>query len=435
MTKKMASQKVRPTALRCFFKTSTYHMYAFALEKTPSLVVRNFCLAISYIFASATKKVRFFLLLFCLLSASSAFAVDSAAELDKNREQLAGLEQRLEKTLTELAQNKTVESNLLDELDLIDRQLARLRRQVSAEKKRLKELNRSISKEQAVLTEHSEAVAQLQNQVQKRLVAMYKSEQAGVLKTLFSAQNLSRLLEDYDYLGRVVVQDRKLLDDFRRRVDRKKLSLDRLSADRIKQQRVTTELKQKEDSLKQTVRLKNRYLTSIRNDHAALDRIAIDLKARAERLTGLVADLESELIGEKQGGSLFALQKGFLPWPVKGAVKNSFGSYKHAELGTLLENHGIDIFAAPDTEVKAVWAGRVAFAKRFRGYGNLVIIDHEDGYYTLYAQVQNVLKKTDDRVEKGDLIASSGFDGADHVYFEVRNGRTPLNPLLWIEKR
>lgn len=382
------------------------------------------------------KNIRFFLLLLWLLLPGSAFAVDSVAELDKNREQLAGLEQRLEKTLAELAKNEKVEGNLLDELDLVDHQLAKLRRQVSAEKKRLKELNRSISKEQAALTQHSEAVAELQIQVQKRLVAMYKSEQAGVLKTLFSAQNLSILLEDYDYLGRVVVQDRKLLDDFRRRVDRKKLSLDRLSADRSKQQQVTTDLKKKEDSLKQTVRLKNRYLASIRNDHAALDRIAIDLKARAERLTGLVADLESGVAGENKGGvSLFALQKGFLPWPVKGALKNSFGSYKHAELGTLLENHGIDIFAELDTEVKAVWSGRVAFAKRFRGYGNLVIIDHEDGYYTLYAQVQNVLKKTDDRVEKGDLIASSGFDGADHVYFEVRKGRTPLNPLLWIEKR
>jgi septal ring factor EnvC (AmiA/AmiB activator) len=383
-----------------------------------------------------TKKNYFLLLLLWLLSSGSAFAVDSVAELDKSREQLAGLEQRLEKTLAELAQNETVESNLLDELDLVDRQLAKLRRQVGAEKKKLKELTRSISKEQSALTQNSEAVAQLQIQVQKRLVAMYKSEQAGVLKTLFSAQNISRLLEDYDYLGRVVVQDRKLLDDFRQRVNRKKLSLDRLSAGRKKQQRVTAELKIKEDSLKQTVRLKNRYLASIRNDHAALDRIAIDLKARAERLTGLVADLESEVTGEKKGGgTLFALQKGFLPWPIQGAVKNSFGSYKHAELGTLLDNHGIDIFADPDTEVKAVWGGRVAFANKFRGYGNLVIIDHENGYYTLYAQVQNVLKKTDDRVEKGDSIASSGFDGADHVYFEVRKGRTPLNPLLWIEKR
>ena len=149
----------------------------------------------------------------------------------------------------------------------------------------------------------------------------------------------------------------------------------------------------------------------------------------------LVTDLETGGTGVGQGEvSLFHLQKGMLPWPVKGRIKTSFGKHKHAELGTLLENHGVDIFADASTGVKAVWDGRVAFAKRFQGYGNLIIIDHGGGYYTLYAQVQKLLKKTNDSVEKGDLIAYTGFDNADYVYFEVRKGRTPVDPLLWIER-
>ena len=174
----------------------------------------------------------------------------------------------------------------------------------------------------------------------------------------------------------------------------------------------------------------------VRKDRSALDRMATDLKARAESLTVLVSDLESGASGNGQKVvSLFHLQKGMLPWPVDGRIKTAFGKHKHAELGTLLENHGVDIFANESTGVKAVWDGRIAFAKRFQGYGNLIIIDHGGGYYTLYAQVQKLLKKTDEIVKKGELIASAGFENADYVYFEVRKGRTPIDPLLWIERR
>jgi len=382
---------------------------------------------------TSAMKISFFLLCLTFLLLSSAM-VSFADDLDTNRQQLAGIEQRLEKTLADLARNRAVESDVLDELDQVDRQLGKLRRRVASEKKSLKSLNESIAVEQARLSEHKEGVAALQIQVQKRLVALYKSEQSGILKTLFSAQNLSRLLEDYDYLGRVVLHDRNLLADFRLRIERQQLSLDRLAADKERQQKLTATLKREEDSLQRTVRLKNRYLAAVRNDRSVLDRMAKELKARAERLTELVTNIESGVRSGADGTSLFALQKGFLPWPVKGQVKNSFGSYKHAELGTLLDKHGIDIFAGSDSVVQAVWDGRVAFAKRFMGYGNMIIIDHEDGYYSLYAQIHKLTKKTDDRVKKGDLIAYTGFDGADYLYFEIRQGRTPIDPLLWLEK-
>lgn len=383
-----------------------------------------------------TRWIIILLILLWSLLCSVVSGADSGEKLDKSRQQLVGIEQRLEKTLAELARNETVESDVLSELEQVDGQLVKLRRRVGKAKQKLKSLKKLISEQTAELKKRKAEVAQLQVQVQQRLVAMYKSEQAGAMKTLFSANSLARLLEDYDYLGRVVSHDRKLLADFRLRVDRYQVSVDRLAVANKKQHKVTADLKREKSALRRTARLKKRYLAAVRNDHASLNRIAVDLKARAERLTELVSDLETGGTGQvKNAVSLFALQKGFLPWPVKGRLKNAFGSYRHAELGTLLDNHGINIFAEPQTKVKAVWSGRVAFAKRFMGYGNLMIVDHGDGYYTLYAQVQNLLKESGDRVEKGDLLAYSGFSGADYVYFEIRKGRTPVDPLLWIEKR
>ena len=381
---------------------------------------------------------KLLLMMLLLWSILVAFDVEEIAadDLDKSRQQLIDIEQQLEKTLADITRKEAAENDVIKDLDSVDRQLNRLKKRVAKEKKQLISLNETISAEKTTLEKSKKEVTQLQTQVQKRLIAMYKSEETGVLKTLFSANNISTLLEDYDYLGRVVQNDRQLLDEFRTRVESLQASVDRMSYAKSNLQRVTNSLNTEEDALKRTVRLKKRYLAVVRKDRLALDRIAADLKSKAERLTVLVSDLESGGTGEDQGAvSLFHLQKGSLPWPVQGRIKTNFGTHKHPELGTLLENHGIDIFAKDSTEVKAVWDGRIAFAKQFQGYGNLIIIDHGGGYYTLYAQVQKMLKTTNDTVEKGDLIAYTGFDNSDHVYFEVRKGRTPVNPLLWIKKR
>ncbi len=381
-------------------------------------------------------KLVFILTLFWSLLAVSMPGAGSADDLDKSRQQLEAIEQRLEKTLADIVRKESVENDVLKDLSSVDRQLAGLKKRVAKEKQRLKKLDKSIAGENVELKQRKIEVEQLQTQVQKRLVSLYKSEEAGVLKTLFSSQNISGLLEDYDYLDRVVKHDRELLVEFRKRVERRQSSLTRLSATKKNRQRVAHTLKTEEAALKRTSRLKKRYLAVVRKDRSALDQIAYGLKARAESLTILVSDLESGGTGDGQGAvSLFHLQKGTLPWPVEGRIKTAFGKHKHAELGTLLENHGVDIFANESTGVKAVWAGRIAFAKRFQGYGNLIIIDHGGGYYTLYAQVQKLLKKTDETVEKGDLIAYTGFENADYVYFEVRKGRTPIDPLLWIKRR
>ena len=170
---------------------------------------------------------------------------DSANNLDKSRQQLVDIEQRLEKTLADIAHKKTVESDVLKDLDGVDRQLAGLKKRVAKEKKQLQNLNKSIAAENVELKKRKQEVAQLQDQVQERLVALYKSEETGVLKTLFSAQSISDLLENYDYLGRVVQHDRQLLEQFRKRVELRQASLERVSTAKKKQQHMTNTLKAK----------------------------------------------------------------------------------------------------------------------------------------------------------------------------------------------
>ncbi len=362
-------------------------------------------------------------------------ADDNSAQ-EENLRRLEEIEKRLDEALEAIEKKKSAELDLLGELDKVDSALRGKQQRVRRTGNQLVALNRDIVAQKKDLEKKQAEVARLQGQVRERLVALYKSEETGTLKTIFSAHSAAQMLEDYDFLGRIVAYDRQLLDDYRKRLKSRQESLDRLSISRNRQQRLLADLKSEEQELLRTKKIKERFLASIRRDRNALDSIAAELRKRAARMTSLVKGLESGKAGEyTEKTALFPLQKGMLPWPVQGAIRVGFGTKRHPELGTLIESHGIEIAADPETPVKAVWHGRVAFAKRFQGFGNLLIVDHEDGYYTLYAQAASLLKKAGDKVAKGETVALSGYDGNDFVYFEIRNGSTPLDPAEWIARR
>jgi septal ring factor EnvC (AmiA/AmiB activator) len=104
-------------------------------------------------------------------------------------------------------------------------------------------------------------------------------------------------------------------------------------------------------------------------------------------------------------------------------------------LGTKIESNGLEIEAAPLTEVKAVWAGRVLYASPLKGFGNLVVIDHGDKYYSLYGHVARFSQKVGDIVSPREVIAISGHEGRDAVYFELRHRGAPVDPTAWLAPR
>ena len=128
----------------------------------------------------------------------------------------------------------------------------------------------------------------------------------------------------------------------------------------------------------------------------------------------------------------FVSLKGKLPWPVAGKLAHKFGSARTEGTwdGVLIDaNEGLDI--------KAVTQGKVVFAEWLRSYGLLIIIDHGQGYMTLYAFNQSLYKKTGDLVKAGDVIASVGQSGGQSktgLYFGIRNKGVPINPLEWCRR-
>src|SRR5262245_62662360 len=118
----------------------------------------------------------------------------------------------------------------------------------------------------------------------------------------------------------------------------------------------------------------------------------------------------------------FGTLRGRLPWPTEGRIVAAFGPQVHPRFGTKTFRNGIDIEAQEGTEVSAVYAGNVVYTGWFKGYGNLIILDHGNDYFTLYAHIADILVKEGDEVRQGHRIGTVGDKGSlagRGLYLEV----------------
>lgn len=393
------------------------------------------------------SRIGFLLVpLFCALltPAGGSLAADKTA--DESRQTLKEIEQRLSQASKSLSKKEKEEKSLGKDLKTVESELARLQKNMANQDQRLVALKEELAAAEGESVRRNEAAESLRKQVEERLVTLYKGGEMGLLRTLMLAQSPARMAEDYEFFGRIVRRDRELLDGYRRRLEELRATRERLAGLRAEQEALVAQGRRDQESLKKGAELKKQLLAKVKTDKGKLTGEVAALKERAARLSSLVKKLEStkpQAYTPKPSAqdpktplaNPFGRQKGRLSWPVSGKVKVPFGTGRHAELGTLYESHGIEISASSQQPVTAVWSGRVAFASEFKGYGNLLILDHGDSYYTLYAQASRLAKRVGEAVGQGETVAYAGFEGSDTVYFEIRHRGTPLNPASWLKAR
>lgn len=166
--------------------------------------------------------------------------------------------------------------------------------------------------------------------------------------------------------------------------------------------------------------------------HAALTA----LKESAHALDQQIAAIQ------KQGGTprspaAFSLQKGRLMPPVPGKIISRFGIRQTGDYKSFTFQSGIDIRGEQGEPVRSVFKGNVVYAQWLKGYGNMVIIDHGENYYTLYAHLHEMFRKTGDAVDTGEVIATVGDTGSlkgVRLHFELRHHGKPVDPLEWLNK-
>jgi len=191
------------------------------------------------------------------------------------------------------------------------------------------------------------------------------------------------------------------------------------------------------DELTQARGSRRALLAKLDAEVAARGRDITRIKTESERLRALLEQIGDVFVDAPDGGPTkpFGQMKGRLPWPLRGRVLHGFGQPR-AEGRMAWE--GLLIESTTGAEVKCVAAGRVAFADWLPHYGLLVIVEHGDGYLSLYGHNQTLYKQLGEWVQRGERIAASGDSGGQQhaaLYFEVRKGKEPQDPRKWLARR
>jgi murein hydrolase activator len=190
-------------------------------------------------------------------------------------------------------------------------------------------------------------------------------------------------------------------------------------------------------------------LAETRDDRATHERLAGELTEAARRLETLVRALARRAPAQRAVARATPLpapgpavglgrERGQLPWPAEGRVVTAFGRETHPRFGTETQRTGIDIEAPEGSPIRAVAKGTVAYRGWLKGYGNLLVLDHGDGYYTLYAHASQILVDEGDQVKGGELIGRVGETGSvegPRLHFEVRYQSRAEDPQLWLRRR
>jgi septal ring factor EnvC (AmiA/AmiB activator) len=265
---------------------------------------------------------------------------------------------------------------------------------------------------------------------------------------LLSPRSFAQLLARWDFLVMVAEQDRLLLEDVQARKETVEADKRRLEVtlSGIEQNALRTDAENR-----RLARLRQQRASSVSNiktQRETYEAAAAELEKTARAIRSLLAQLERKRKDEadrarRQGREPqpytgdFARGQGQLDWPVRGSLVGRFGPEKHPRFGTTTLNNGVDIEANVGSPVRVVAKGRVDYTSQdFGTYGPIVIVNHGDGYYTLYGHLSDVMVSVGQEVTPGQVIALTGEAGSlkgPVLHFEVRKGGTPLNPESWLQ--
>ncbi len=259
-------------------------------------------------------------------------------------------------------------------------------------------------------------------------------------------EELRLLLEqdDIDNVGRMLAYYRYFK---RARIDR----IDGLLTDLDALAKVQSDIQRQNAALKQSRDERAAQVAQLQLERDARNRlvVALDakLKTQAERIAQLsrdekglldllakLRDIFADIPPQLSNAQPFERLRGHLHWPLRGKIAAAFGAKDSADQS----NQGVLIAANTGHEIRAVAHGRVVYADWLRGYGLLLILDHGDGYLSLYGCDETLLRDVGDWVDAGDVIATSGESGGRRtpgLYFELRHERKPLDPMRWLESR
>ena len=397
------------------------------------------------VFEAFSKALMLFLLVF-LFSGRLVMAAPPASEVQQKIKQgrvhMKSVRESLSKAEESLVKIKADEASVIQGLEQLNvrlnQSLARGRRLHSAIE-RLQDKIRTLNADRDTLAQEMQG---LKSHAMHRLVAYYKLGQLGVAPVLFSADSFFDLCQRRNDLQRILTCDASLWDKYQVQQERLASLSETLTAQQANQDSLLLKYQEEAQSIAQERGSRAKLLANIQADKRSTLAVIVSLRQTAKELDETIRSLERTpqlptARSRPQSGGFVAL-KGALPLPVQGEVVEPFGYHRDQGAYNVTSFHsGVNIMADLGAPVRALCDGQVIYASWFKGYGNMMIIDHGEHYYTLSAQLEQLLKERGDMVQTGEVVGTVGDTATlsgPGLYFEIRHYGKPLDPVSWFKK-
>lgn len=365
----------------------------------------------------------------CACNLSAANGVDPVAtkqELQRVQKRIDDLQRQIKRT-----QSKRTST---------EQALQQAEQAISNTKRKLRDVGYSLQQSEGKLRELRKAQQELNNAKQAQRSALksdinaaYRTGRQEYVKLLLNQEQpdkMARLMKYYDYFHQARLSR---IQAFNQTLQDIQNNEDQINQEMAQLESLKTDLDAQQQRLNQAKNQRKAALATLDSNLKSGESRVSSLKLNQSELEDILHKVQETLsdLPQDMGKQPFAQRKGKLAWPSQGKMLKRFGNRR--ENGKLRWN-GVLISTSEGTPVKSVHHGRVVYSDWMRGFGMLTILDHGDGYLSLYGHNETLLKSPGDWVNGGEIIAYSGKSGGQNqasLYFEIRKNGKPINPSSW----
>jgi len=392
------------------------------------------------------KNILSILIFMSILFYLNSARAQTSQTLSSLRSQLTRIEKEIDRLQSQLEQTEKQLHSEMAVAQNLDQQITLLKKSVLL-------LNQQIRKNKAIIEHLMGQIDSITSQIQKltdvfarQIRFAYKYHRGSTLAWILGSTSWHQAYMRIQYFQKISRSARAVFERLKQKKRERKILKSQYEKKLAEQERMLVEKTAKEKELEQKLALRQKNIQKIHRNHTLLTQALNDKKQSYRQLQQMISQLERERSRrsfrpetQKRWEGIagnFAKQKGKLNWPVKGTILHPFGQYRNPQLNTTMVNPGIDIRAPKGAPVRCVFPGVVIRITYLRGFGNTIIVDHNNSYYTVYSHLDEIYVRPFQFLEAGDLIGTVGESGSlegPMLHFEIYGRSQPLNPRQWLK--
>ena len=403
------------------------------------------------------KNISYSLLLILLnISLCEKSFTDIQNEIKSNNQLLDNLEVAIEKLEKDINSMESSKKSLSDNVDMINQKIEYREKQIALLIQQDKHISDLINNSSKKIKRKDVELDTLKSKLKQRSIHIFKHGKENILSKLIISKNWNQSLNRLKYLEILLEYEKKLNLKIQTNIKELTIEKQQLRKDKKNQKTILNEAENIYKKLEKDKKNKLQKIKQIENDKSELAENLNTKKKKLSDIENIIQQLVSDSKEAKKREKIlakerakqnkatsgnFAKMKGKLEWPSRGKIITKFGKKTDPKLNTITEENGINIKTNKNAPVYSVLDGDVAIVNFQRRVGNYIIIRHGEGYFTVYANIKNIIVREGDYIGSNIQIANVSDESNDpnisnthYLHFEIWKNELKLNPELWINK-